>query len=104
MGTETVLQEKTKKSNLKTTLESLTIQEIYNTVIADYGIDFQYNENELKNLPKKSPFIIISNHPLKGIDSILLIKVIAEVRPEILIANDVILPKYPSIKKYFIQY
>jgi len=102
MGTETVLQEKTKKSNLKTTLESLTIQEIYNTVIADYGIDFQYNENELKNLPKKSPFIIISNHPLKGIDSILLIKVIAEVRPEILIANDVILPKYPSIKKYFI--
>jgi putative hemolysin len=93
---------KASKKQLKKSLESLSIQEVYNKLIADFGIDFQFQENELKNIPKQSPFIIVSNHPLKGIDSILMLKVITEVRPDIKIANDVILPNYPSVKKYFI--
>jgi len=102
MEQDVALQKKPSYHQIKTPLESLSLQEIYDILIADYGIDFQFHENELKNLPKQSPFIVISNHPLKGIDSILLLKVIAEVRPDIKIANDVILPKYTPIQKYFI--
>ncbi|HCC31587.1 MAG TPA: hemolysin [Marinilabiliales bacterium] len=99
---DVAIQKKTTDNQVKKPLESLSLQEIYNVLIADYGIDFQFQESELRNLPKQSPFIVISNHPLKGIDSILLLKVIAEVRPDIKIANDVILPKYTPIQKYFI--
>ena len=102
MEHDVAIQKKTTDNQVKKPLESLSLQEIYNVLIADYGIDFQFQESELRNLPKQSPFIVISNHPLKGIDSILLLKVIAEVRPDIKIANDVILPKYTPIQKYFI--
>jgi putative hemolysin len=102
MEIKTASQKKTLNSNKKNPLEESSLHDIYKILIDDYGIDFQFQENELKNIPKKSPFIIVSNHPLKGIDSILLLKVIAEVRPDIKIANDVILPKYPLIQKYFI--
>lgn len=99
---KTTMLKKASKKQLKKSLESLSIQEVYNKLIADFGIDFQFQKNELKNIPKQSPFIIISNHPLKGIDSILMLKVISEVRPDIKIANDVILPNYSSVQKHFI--
>ncbi len=102
MEYETVTLKKELKKQRKESQESLSIHEIFNKLLADYRIDFQFQENELKNIPKQSPFLIISNHPLKGIDSILMLKVISEVRPDIKIANDVILPNYPSVQKYFI--
>jgi len=78
------------------------IHDIFSSVLNDYSIDFEFNENDLKNIPKNSPFIIVSNHPIKGIDSILMLKVISEARPDLKIINDVVLPKYYSVYRYFI--
>lgn len=77
---------------------------VYETLIEDYTIDFKIKESELAHIPKKGPFIIISNHPLRGIDSILLLKVISQIRPDVLVANDMVLPKYASVQRYFLYY
>ena len=39
-------------------------------------------EDDLKNIPSEGPFIIISNHPYRGIDSMLLIKLMSQKRPD----------------------
>ena len=82
--------------------DKISINEIYNTLLNDYNIDFTFDENELLKLPKESPFLIVSNHPLKGIDSILLLKVISQARPDIKITNDIVLPKYTEVNRFFV--
>ena len=44
-----------------------------NGVLEDCEIRFEIPEEDLKRIPKDGPFITISNHPLGGIDGILLL-------------------------------
>jgi len=39
-------------------------------------------EDDLKNIPLTGPFIAVSNHPFRGIDSMLLYKLINSIRPD----------------------
>ena len=52
------------------------------SVFDELKISFEIDENELKRIPKTGPFITVSNHPLGGIDVLLLIKIISKIRPD----------------------
>jgi hypothetical protein len=47
-----------------------------NALLDDFQIKFEIPEEDLKRLPKEGPFITVSNHPLGGIDGILLLKIL----------------------------
>ncbi|MGK0413158.1 MAG: chaperonin GroEL (HSP60 family), partial [Polaribacter sp.] len=51
-----------------------------NGVLADCKIKFEIPEEDLKRIPKDGAFITISNHPLGGIDGVLLLKLLIEKR------------------------
>ena len=53
--------------------------EFINALLDEFEIRFEIPEEDLKRIPKVGPFITISNHPLGGIDGILLLnfKIIA---------------------------
>ena len=44
-----------------------------------YKIKYEIPEEDLKRLPKEGSFITVSNHPLGGIDGILLMKLIENI-------------------------
>ena len=46
--------------------------EFLNAIIEDLQINFEIPEADLKRLPKEGAYITISNHPLGGIDGVLL--------------------------------
>src|SRR5690606_4104977 len=46
--------------------------EFLNAILEEFQIEFEIDPEELKRLPKDGPYITISNHPLGGIDGILL--------------------------------
>ena len=52
--------------------------EFMNALLSEFEIQFEIPEEDLKRLPKSGPFITISNHPLGGIDGILLLKLLLE--------------------------
>jgi putative hemolysin len=52
------------------------------SVFDEFQIEFEIENDDLKRIPKDGPFITISNHPLGGIDILLLIKIITKVRPD----------------------
>jgi len=52
-------------------------------MLRELEVSFQYFEEELKRIPAKGPVVLICNHPLAGIDAILLIKLVAQVRPDL---------------------
>jgi putative hemolysin len=52
------------------------------SVFEEFQIDFEIDGDDLKRIPKNGPFITISNHPLGGIDILLLIKILTSIRPD----------------------
>ena len=50
--------------------------------LSDLDIDYEIDKAELGKIPETGSFITVSNHPLGGLDSLLLIKLISQVRPD----------------------
>ena len=65
--------------------------EFVNALIEEFEVNFEIPEEDLKRIPKTGAFITISNHPLGGIDGILLLKLLLEHRADFkIIANTVV--------------
>ena len=83
-----------KKNKDKTDLAFL------NGVLDDCNIEFQIPEEDLKRIPKEGPFITVSNHPLGGIDGVLLLKLLIEKRANYKIIANFLLHRIEPLKPY----
>ena len=71
-----------------------------NALLDDFQINFEIPEEDLKRLPKEGPYITISNHPLGGIDGILLLKLMIEQRSDFKIIANFLLHRIEPLKPY----
>ena len=71
-----------------------------NGVLKDCKIEFEIPEEDLKRIPKDGPFITISNHPLGGIDGVLLLKLLIEKRADYKIIANFLLHRIAPLKPY----
>ena len=71
-----------------------------NGLLDDCKIEFEIHEDDLKRIPKKDAFITISNHPLGGIDGILLMKLLVEKRADYKIIANFLLHRAEPLKPY----
>ena len=71
-----------------------------NGVLDDCDIKFEIPEEDLKRIPKEGPFITISNHPLGGIDGVLLLKLLIEKRSDYKIIANFLLHRIEPLKPY----
>jgi putative hemolysin len=55
---------------------------LINILLEHLELKIDLPEEDLINIPEKGPFIVVSNHPFRGIDSMLLYKLIAMKRPD----------------------
>ncbi|NVK03629.1 MAG: lysophospholipid acyltransferase family protein [Flavobacteriia bacterium] len=76
--------------------------EFIDAVFEDLGVAFNYFEDELSRIPKEGPFITVSNHPLGGIDGLVLLKLISTVRPDFKVMANFLLKKIEPISDLFI--
>jgi putative hemolysin len=71
-----------------------------NAILDDLEIKFEIPEEDLKRLPKEGAYITISNHPLGGIDGVLLLKLMLEREPNFKIIANFLLHRIEPLKKY----
>ncbi|MGB0879966.1 MAG: GNAT family N-acyltransferase [Polaribacter sp.] len=71
-----------------------------NGVLTDCKIEFEIPEEDLKRIPKEGAFITISNHPLGGIDGVLLLKLLIEKRADYKIIANFLLHRIAPLKPY----
>ena len=71
-----------------------------NAILDEFQIKFEIPEEDLKRLPKDGAYITISNHPLGGIDGILLLKLMLEREPNFKIIANFLLHRIEPMKKY----
>ncbi len=69
-------------------------------MIEQLGIRYEVSGEELDNIPREGAFITISNHPFGGIDGLLLIKLIAEIRPDYKVLPNFLLRSMNPVKDY----
>ncbi|MDD2986158.1 lysophospholipid acyltransferase family protein [Flavobacterium sp.] len=71
-----------------------------NAILDEFEIKFDIPEEDLKRLPKEGAYITISNHPLGGIDGILLLKLMLEREPNFKIIANFLLHRIEPMKPY----
>ena len=71
-----------------------------NAILDEFEIQFEIPEEDLRNIPKEGAFITISNHPLGGIDGILLLKLLLEKRPDFKIMANFLLQRIEPLAPY----
>lgn len=71
-----------------------------NAILDEFQIKFEVPEEDFKRLPKEGPYITVSNHPLGGIDGILLLKLMLEREPNFKIIANFLLHRIEPMKPY----
>ncbi|WP_417199242.1 GNAT family N-acyltransferase [Bizionia sp.] len=74
--------------------------EFLDAILDEFQIKFEIPEEDLKRLPKEGSFITVSNHPLGGIDGILLLKLMLEQRKDFKIIANFLLNRIEPLKPY----
>lgn len=74
--------------------------EFLNGILNEFQIKFEIPEEDLKRLPKDGAYITVSNHPLGGIDGILLLKLMLEQREDFKIIANFLLHRIEPLKPY----
>tara|TARA_R110002049_G_scaffold223368_2_gene395027 strand:- start:7835 stop:9664 length:1830 start_codon:yes stop_codon:yes gene_type:complete len=70
------------------------------SILDEFKIKFEIPEEDLKRLPKNGAYITVSNHPLGGIDGILLLKLMLEERHDFKIIANFLLHRIEPMKPY----
>jgi putative hemolysin len=76
--------------------------EFVDAILKGCGIDIEFDERELKNIPKNGSFIAIANHPYGGIEGMVLLKLLCSVRPDAKLMANFLLKKIPNLSDYFV--
>ncbi len=71
-------------------------------ILAHYQIKFEIPEEDFKRLPKEGSYITISNHPLGGIDGVLLLKLLLHHRSDFKIIANFLLHRIEPISPYIL--
>jgi len=92
------------------------LNRVYNQIGDKKGLDFIeelirilniksiFDDDELqKRVPKTGSVIVVCNHPFGGLESILLVKMLSQVRPDIKIVSTQLLQKIEPISEFFLE-
>ncbi|SFB71339.1 Putative hemolysin [Zunongwangia mangrovi] len=80
--------------------KSLKGVEFIDSILEGFEIQFDIPEKDLKRIPKTGPFITISNHPLGGIDGMILMKLLLEQREDYKIIANFLLHRLDPLRPY----
>ncbi len=76
--------------------------EFADEILNELKVAYEFNPEELKNIPQHEPFIVVANHPYGGIDGLMLLRLLTQARPDFKIMANLILQLIPALKENFI--
>jgi len=76
--------------------------EFVDKILETIGVSIEFDEDDLKNIPKTGAFIAIANHPYGGVEGLALVKLLCTVRPEAKVMVNFILKLIPNLSEFFV--
>ncbi len=77
--------------------------EFADEILNDLQVAYEFNPEELKNVPQHEPFIVVANHPYGGIDGLMLLRILTQARPDFKIMANFLLQLIPTLKDNFVS-
>jgi putative hemolysin len=71
-------------------------------ILKGCGVEIEFDEKELRNIPTNGSFIAIANHPYGGIEGLVLLKMLLMARPDAKLMANFLLKKIPNLSDFFI--
>ena len=68
----------------------------------ELNLNIEFDENELRHIPKSGKFITVSKHPFGAIDGLVLLKILKDKRPDFKIMANFLLQNIPELSEKFI--
>ncbi len=75
-------------------------EDFLDAILNMYEIDYEIPSDELKRLPKEGAYITISNHPLGGMDGIVLLKLLLQHRSDYKVMANFLLERFAPLAQY----
>src|SRR6195952_867289 len=76
--------------------------EFVDSILKGCGVDIEFDERDLKNIPANGSFVAIANHPYGGIEGMVLLKMLLMARPDAKLMANFLLKKIPNLSDFFI--
>lgn len=76
--------------------------EFIDAILKGCGVEIEFDEKELRNIPANGSFIAIANHPYGGIEGLVLLKMLLMARPDAKLMANFLLKKIPNLSDFFI--
>lgn len=64
-------------------------------------ITYSFNRDALENIPREGKLMIVANHPLGGLDAMLALQILSEVRPDVKALTNLFISQLPNTKDFF---
>lgn len=77
-------------------------QHFSSKLIEAMNINLEYDDDELRNIPKDGKVVIVSNHPFGGIEGVILGSLLRKVRPDSKIMANFMLERIPELRDLFL--
>lgn len=75
----------------------------FDTLLSLLKLKYQLSDTDLQHIPKEGPFITVSNHPLGGVDGIILLQILTKIRPDYKITGNFLLKRIKPIAPFVIS-
>jgi putative hemolysin len=75
---------------------------LINSLFSLLDLKYVFPDIDLKNIPREGPFITVSNHPFRGIDSMILFKILSEYRKDFKILASFLLHRIEPLREIVI--
>lgn len=76
--------------------------EFVNAILSDLNLNIEFDKSQLAKLPESGGFITVSNHPMGGIEGLLLIQILAQKRPDLKVSVNYLLQKIKPLENVFL--
>lgn len=83
-------------------VDHLQGNEFIDAVLSLLGLSLLCDQDQLHQVPKSGPFIILANHPYGGIDGLILLKLISAIRPEVKLMANFMLKRITQVDDFLI--
>lgn len=80
-----------------------TAQEFLSYTLDALGVNIELNNaDQLAEIPRSGPLLIVANHPLGGLEGVAIAKMIADLRPDLQVLTNQLLRRIPELADLFI--